>query len=249
MKAALIGDIHANLPALEAVLSHSKQYEVELIWNVGDLVGYGPFPDQVVQRLRAIKAVSIIGNYDQKVLQFPQKAHKWSKSKKFEKYLAFQWAYEQLSSLNRAYLESLPTDIRIEIEGLRILLTHGSPASNSEHLTPFTPEKRLKELAMIARADVFLCGHSHQAFSRFVDGVWFINPGSVGRPDDGDPRASYALLDIQHDGISTTFHRLEYDISQDVQEIRKNNLPEAFAEMLLTGRSLDVIVGYRTDTA
>lgn len=242
MKVALIGDVHANLPALEAVLAHIHEQGVEAIWNVGDFVGYGAFPDEVVQRLRKEDVLSIIGNYDLKVLQFKQKKDKWRKSKQPGKYLAFKWAYEHLSKKSRKYLRFLSQEIRMKVKGQRILLTHGSPASNSEHLTPDTPEKRLRKLAQMAKADVIICGHSHQPFARQVDGVWFINTGSVGRPDDGDPRACYAILELESKQVQVRHYRVEYDVERAVAAIRENKLPETFAQMILQGRNLDVVL-------
>jgi putative phosphoesterase len=240
MKVALIGDIHANLPALEAVLAHAEAQGVEAIWNVGDLVGYGAFPDEVVQRIRkAENIISIAGNYDLKVLKFKQKKDQWRQSKHPEKYRAFQWAYENLSKKNRKYMRFLSQEVRLKVKGRRILLTHGSPESNQDPLTPDTPEKRLQELAKLAKADVVVCGHSHQPFVRQVDGIWFINPGSVGRPDDGDPRASYAVLSVRPDGVEVLHHRVEYDVAQAVAAIHERGLPEVFAQMAEQGLSLD----------
>jgi len=241
MKVALIGDVHANLPALEAVLAHAREQGVEAIWNVGDFVGYGAFPDEVVRLLRKEDVLSIVGNYDLKVLQFKQKKTKWRKKKRPEKYLAFQWAYENLSKKSRKYLRFLSQEIRIKVKGQRFLLTHGSPASNEEPLTPDTSEKRLRKLAQMARADVIICGHSHQPFAREVDGVWFINTGSVGRPDDGDPRACYAILQIEPKQIQVRHYRVEYDVEKAAAAIRERKLPEDFAQMTLQGRSLDTV--------
>lgn len=242
MKVALIGDVHANLPALEAVLADGYQRGVEAIWNVGDFVGYGAFPDEVVERLQQEGALSIIGNYDLKVLKFKKKRDKWRRSKQSGKWLAFKWAYENLSKKSRKYLRSLPQEIRLQVAGKRVLLTHGSPASNEEHLTPSTPEERLHELAQMAKADVIICGHSHQHFVRQVSRVWFINTGSVGRPDDGDPRAAYAILHIEPERFQVHHYRLEYDIARAVAAIREHKLPEAFAQMVLRGRNLDAVL-------
>ena len=240
MKVLLLGDVHANLPALEAVLAHAQRRKPEAVWNIGDFVGYGAFPDEVVSRLRDTGAVSIVGNYDLKVLEF-RKREKKLRKKRTEKWLAFKWAYENLSKKSRKFLRSLPEKVRLEAEGRRILITHGSPASNEEHLWPAAPVERLRELAAMADADAVLCGHSHQAFARKAAGVWFINPGSVGRPDDGDPRASYAMLSITRRGIRTTHYRVEYDVARAVAAIRDAGLPEAFAQMLLQGRALDAL--------
>ena len=247
MIVALIGDIHANLPALEAVLAHASSRGVQAIWNIGDFVGYGPFPDEVVERVRQEGATSIIGNYDLKVLRFPEKRAKWSRSKKPQKFFAFQWAYEHLSLDNRAYLRSLPEQLRFEAAGYRVLLTHGSPDSNEEPLTPETPAERLRELASSAadelgRPDLIVCGHSHREFARQVEGIWFVNTGSDGRPDDGDPRACYAVKQLSPGYLNVEHFRLEYDLDRAVAAMHANGLPEAFARMLRAGRDLETVL-------
>jgi putative phosphoesterase len=250
MKVALIGDIHANLPALEAVLADAHQREVEAIWNVGDIVGYGAFPNEVIQRLQQVEnpdaigeeVLSIVGNYDLKVLKVKKKRDKWKKAKIPEKWFAFNWAYDNLTKPNRKYLRSLPEEIRLEKEGKRILLTHASPVSNEEHIGPDTPPERLRELAEIADVDVIICGHSHQPFKREIAAVQFINTGSVGRPDDGDPRACYAILQIKPGFFQVCHYRIEYDVQWAVAAIREHNLPEAFAQMMLQGRGLDAVL-------
>lgn len=241
MEIALIGDIHASLPALEAVLEHADAQGASLIWNVGDTVGYGAYPDQVVKLIKKRKIVSILGNYDRKVLIVKRKQKKWSRSKTPEKWMAFRWAYEHLSSKSRTYLQSLPEQRRIKIAGRRVLLTHGSPVSRDEHLTPETPDERLRELSQFTRADIIVVGHSHQPFVRCVNLTWFINTGSVGRPDDGDPRASYALLKLKQDATEVEHFRVEYNVKRAVKAIRRKGLPEDFARMILEGRNLDAV--------
>jgi len=242
MKVALIGDVHANLPALHAVLAHIHQQGVKTIWNIGDWVGYNAFPNEVIDQMEQEDALSIVGNYDRKVLKFKKKKVKWAKTKRPEKYLAFKWAYKTLTKENRVFLRSLPTERRLHVSEQQILLTHGSPVAIDEALTPDTPKRRFRELAHIAGTDVVVCGHSHRPFARHVAGVWFINTGSVGRPDDGDPRASYALLQIEPDGLQVKHYRLDYDIAWAVAAIQQNNLPEAFGWMLQQGRNLDEVL-------
>jgi len=239
---ALIGDVHANLPALEAVLAHAREQGVEAIWNVGDFVGYGAFPDEVVKLLQSERAVSISGNYDLKTLQVRRKKAKWQKNKHPDKLFAFEWAYNHLSAESRDYLKSLPQEQRLTVGGKRILLTHGSPDSNEDPLTPETPDDHLRELALKANADVIISGHSHQPFARRVDEVWFINTGSVGRPDDGDPRACYAVLRITPESLDVQHYRVEYDTERIAAAIRDHGLPESFARIFLYGRSLDDLV-------
>jgi putative phosphoesterase len=239
MKIALLGDIHANLPALEAVLSHARQQAAAAIWNVGDIIGYGAYPNQVIERLREVRAISILGNYDIKVLNFPEKKSKWRKSKRSEKYLAFRWAHKQLTASNRQYLSKLPQELRLNIASRRILLTHGSPVSNVEPLTAGTPEERLEQLSRIAQADVVICGHSHQPFARQAGGVLFINTGSVGRQGDGDPRACYAILELAESCLTVQHYRVEYDTERAAAAIRLAELPEIFAQMVLLGCEFD----------
>jgi putative phosphoesterase len=242
----LIGDVHANLPALEAVLEHARQQGVEAIWNVGDFLGYGPFPDEVVKRLQEARAISIVGNYDLKVLAFKKKRKKWRKKKQIDKFLGFQWAAHNLSQESRGYLCALPEEREVHAEGLHVLLTHGSPVSNEEHLGPDTPVERLRELAGMVDADAIICGHSHRPFMRLVDNTLFANTGSVGRPDDGDPRACYAVLQTGRGGgrpgLQVQHYRLVYDVEEAVAAVRAQGLPESFAQMLIQGRDLNGVM-------
>ena len=252
MRIALISDIHANFPALKAVLDHIHLQDVDGIWNLGDFVGYGAEPDQVVRRLREDQVLSIRGNFDSQALKFPKKKTKWRETKRPEAFLAVQWAYENLTQPSREYLGSLPTKIRMRIGATRILLTHGSPASNKERLTSATPEKHLRNLASKAEAQIIICGHSHEPFLKKVKNGIFINPGSVGRQSDGNPEASYATLELGPEflcedvwiGLSPAVNhfRVPYDLDSAVNEIRKRSLPEAFAQMLTQGRGLDTVL-------
>lgn len=247
-KIALLGDVHANLPALEAVLSHAQREGVEDYLNIGDFVGYGPFPNQVVKRIRKLEIPSIIGNYDLKVLAFPKKDKKWKKKKNTLKWYAFKWAYEHLSKKSRRYLRSLPGERLLEISGTNVLLVHGSPTSNEELLTPDTPHQRLWELNQVVKdrygedVKAVIFGHSHQAFTKLVEQTWYVNTGSVGRPDDGDPRAAYAVLELQPASIEISHYRVKYDVAKCVNAIREEGLPEAFAQMLIEGRDLETIL-------
>ena len=189
MKIALIGDIHANLPALQAVLADITTRGVDAIWNAGDSIGYGPFPNEVLDILQERDILSIVGNYDLKALSMPTRSAKWQAKKHPLKLIAFQWAYDTLTPANRNYLRSLPEQRRLKAMNKDILLTHASPVSNKEFINSNTSKKRLKELALASSADIVVCGHSHQAFTGKAKGVWFINTGSVGRPDDGNAEA------------------------------------------------------------
>jgi len=242
MRIALMGDLHANLPALEAVLDHARQGGVEAIWNLGDSVGYGAFPEEVVQHLRKQDAVSTLGRYDRQVVRFKKRKEKWQRSKGLEEYLALEWAYDQLSGKSRKYLRFLSREIRMKVQGKRVLLTHGTPGAEDGCLIADTPERQLAKLAREAKAELILCGCSHQPFARSVAGVWFISPGSAGLPTDGDPRAAYAILEVGPEGSQVFPHRVAYDVERLIEALNGHKLPEVFVRMFREGRSLDAIL-------
>jgi putative phosphoesterase len=236
----LIGDVHANLPALEAVLEDASNRGVSTIWNVGDLTGYGAFPDEAVRRLLKEDAQSVVGNYDLKVLKVQEKKEgEEEKEEPPEERNAIKWTYDNLSKKSRKYLKSLPEELRLEAGGKRTFLSHKSPSQDDKQIGPETPDESLREIAHLIDADVIIFGHSHLPFSRQVDGAWFINPGGTGRQDDGDPRACFAIL--QTNPLEVDHYRVAYDNSIAAAAIRKNGLPEVFAQMTLQGRSPDAL--------
>jgi putative phosphoesterase len=252
MRVGLISDIHGNLPALEAVLAHAKGESLNVIWNMGDSVGYGAHPDQVVRLLQGENIISIRGNFDSRVLKIPRKKAKWREKKPPDLFLAIYWAYENLSPPSRDYLKNLPKEIVIRLGLTRLLITHGSPVSKSERLTMETPTKRLRNLLQETDAQVVCCCHSHEPFFRNVKGGYYINPGCVGRQNDGDPRASYAILELDPGmlledpagdiALDVRHFRVDYDLERATSEIRKRGLPEAFAQMLIQGRDLPTVL-------
>jgi len=237
---AIISDVHANLHALNAVIEDAKSRGVEFYLNAGDFLGYGAFPDEVVLKLSSENVFSIIGNYDLKVLK--KRKEKKRDNIKNEKQISFDYAGKKLSESSIRYLRSLDREMRISIGDKSLLMVHGSPESIDEHLTPDTSEERMSKLALIADADVVVMGHSHLQFKRTVNGVTFINPGSVGRPEDGDNRANYAILDIR--SLSINLIKVDYDVGSVADSIRDMGLPENFAQMFLRGVSLDAIIEY-----
>lgn len=241
MKVAVLGDAHGNVAALDAVLADIKKRRVDAVWNLGDLVGYGPFPEETVQRLRREATLSVAGNFDLRVLGADPR-DPGEKGTPIDKWIAPAWAHENLSSESFRYLASLPRERRLVVEGHKFLLTHGSPASNTERLEPTTDLARFEELAKMARAEFVLCSHSHMPFVRQADGVTFVNPGGVGRADDGDPRASYALVQVDRNRVHVAHRRVPYDVPAVVDALLRRGLPEAYGRMLLESRTLERVL-------
>jgi putative phosphoesterase len=237
---ALISDIHGNLTALRAVLEDAEKAKAKHIWSLGDLIGYIPFPNECVELIEKKASASIAGNYDLKVIHFRQKKGQWKKSKKPAKFDAFEWNGRHLNPRSRDYLRSLPQSIQRKIGAFKILLTHGSPQSIEESVSPETPQERLVELGRTADADVILMGHTHRFMHRKVGRQWFINPGSVGLPTRNDLRASYAILEIAQGKVEVSERKIPYDVSRVVQGLQEANLSDPVTKMVRHEYGIDL---------
>ena len=232
-KIALISDIHGNFDALVAVVKDAKGSGLKVFLNAGDAVGFGIYPSQVVQALRSPMFLSILGNVDLENLDALRLSKPNPRNDNEES------AIKDLSASDVAYLQSLPKELRFEAGGRRVLVTHGSPDSIDEHIYPNSPEERLREIAAKASADVIITGHTHLQMNRSVDGVTFVNPGSVGRPVDGETKAEYAV--VSFNPLTVEFRRVSYDVETLANKMRKRALPESHVQVLLQGLHLDTI--------
>jgi putative phosphoesterase len=228
----ILADIHGNLHALKAVVQDAEQRGISTFLNAGDLTGFGAFPNETIQLLNAKKTLSVIGNFDVEVLGKAKKGNA-------ERKLALKYARKELGKPCKEYLRSLQRKITLETVDKKLLLVHGSPAVINEQIRKDTPIERLKELGEVAQADVVIVGHSHEQFLLEANGVSFINPGSVGRPYDGNPKAAYAV--VSFNPLSVEFTRIDYDVKAAASALRRKKLPESFAQMLLRGLSFDAI--------
>jgi predicted phosphodiesterase len=243
MKVAIISDIHGNRQALEAVLADIAEGSAQELWCLGDLVGYGADPDACVELARDHADLCLAGNHDLAVAgkipldEFSRGAG-----------IAVRWTQEVISAENREYLATLrPSAARADVG-----LYHASPR---DEVWEYVLSALLAELCFDATVHrVNLLGHSHVALSferlegrpatgetRRADseldlrsGEWLLNPGSVGQPRDGDPRAAWLLLDTAAE--SARYRRCDYDIPGAASAIRAARLPDSLAERLEYGQ-------------
>jgi putative phosphoesterase len=233
---AIISDIHANITALEAVLDDVKQQQVEAVYCLGDLVGYAAFPNEVIDRIQRDGTPTIVGNYDDGV-GFDRDecgcAYRDPEEQRLGD-LSLRWTQRTVTSDRKAFLRSLQSEIRFEADGKRVRLVHGSPRRMNEYLFEDRPLSSFQRLAATSDAGVLLFGHTHKPYTKRVDGVLFVNAGSVGKPKDGDPRACYVVMDTAGD-VAVEFRRIPYDIDRAATAIRESSLPDKFADDIETG--------------
>lgn len=236
MLIALLADIHANLEALEAVLVDAKQRGVCEFICAGDLVDYGPNPNEVVQLVRENNFHTVMGNHDQGVgFEIPPEKFIVARGRNLADELsALRWTQENTLAAHKEFLRSLPRTISLERAGRSILVTHGLPNSINAYVDPGNAEV-LKDLHDNLGADIFILGHLHLPYRDITTGSLFVNPGSVGKPKDGDPKASYAILKLDNKA-AVEFHRVPYSIKSAAEKIDVSGLPKAFSGALFAGR-------------
>ncbi len=233
MRIALFSDIHGNKHALEAVLEEIDRVRTDAVYCLGDLVGYGAYPNEVIELIRGRAIPTIMDNYDDGV-GFDKDdcgcAYKGAEMRHLGD-ISLQWSKEQVTAENKAFLRSLHSNIRFEAAGKRVLLVHGSPRKINEYLFEDRPLFSLERIARESEADLLAFGHTHLPYQKDVLGVRFVNDGSVGKPKDGNTRAGYALVEIG-DGIDVTFRRVAYDVAAAAAAVRAAGLPTLFADLL-----------------
>lgn len=245
MRYAFFSDIHANVQALETVLSdierRHRENPFEGIYCLGDLGGYGGRPNRAQAMVMETGYPTISGNYDLNVgSDGPDCGCHYVKPFDIEmSNVSFNWTKEHTSESNKAWLRDLASEVRLAVHGRKILLCHGSPRDTTEYLFENRSDNYLRQFTAGGRADahadVIVFGHTHVPYHRIVDGVHFVNTGSVGRPKDGDSRAGYCILTVDEDGVTSEQVRLEYDVEEACTQVVVAGLPTYFAEYLRTG--------------
>ena len=246
MRYALLSDIHANFPALHAVLADiDGRSNIDAIYHLGDLTGYAPWPNEVVDLLRERRIPGIAGNYDSTVATDYKHCGCRADSPREEElsHLSYEWTRSHVAPETKEYLASLPFRVDIRplgghVSGPTIILIHGNQTLNTVYVTDDRPDSFLEKMARDIGArggDIVAFGHTHKPWQRVVGGIQFINTGSVGRPKDGDWRACYVLLSVEASGTRVEFVRVPYDVDEAADAIRVSDLPDEFAEVLKAG--------------
>ena len=231
MRIAVIGDVHANLPALRAVLDDIDRIGAEGIYCVGDVVGRGPHPNEAVELLRARDVPTIQGNWDEAVgMDREQTGASWGTAEaEAEGNASMRWTAGTLNDDNKAWLRQLPPTMRVTLAGRSVYLFHGSPLRANDYLWASRPSRVLARIASDEADDLFCFGHTHEAFHRVVGQAHFVAAGSVGCGTDGDARARYAVVYIGEPDLAVGVRSVDYD---HVGVVR---------DMAAIGRSVDLL--------
>lgn len=228
MKIGVISDIHANAPALRVVLDGLVDRDVNRILCAGDVVGYYPFPNEVISLLQEYNIRSIVGNHDTAVLN--ETPSRFSINAK----RAADWTRRQLTPESNAFLESLPLTIEETIDGRDVYMVHGSPEDPlNEYIWEDEVDDRALDYWFDDRPELVIFGHTHRPFVKEVGSTIFLNPGSVGQPRDKNPRSSFAVVDLQ--SLSVNRYRVDYDIDAVASETGEY-LPRKLGDRLFEGR-------------
>lgn len=220
MKIAAISDIHGNIYSLMKVLEDIDEQRVDLIVCLGDLVGYGPHPNEVVALIKRREIPCIKGNYDASVVDGDFTFIRNTSINSF----ALPWAAEEVRASNKFYLSTLPTELNYDFNGVKIKFTHGSPNTINEYL--FQDAENTKNVMEALEEDILVCAHTHIPSYKKFGNKTFINTGSVGKPKIGRPNATYVLIEIKEDKtVNIKFRELEYEYKRIVKDAQMLKFP------------------------
>jgi putative phosphoesterase len=236
-RVAVITDLHANVPALEAALARIAELEIDTVYCGGDLVGYGPRPNGLCALVEGHGIPTIYGNYDHAIARDLKDcgcAYRDPHEREIGQ-LSIDWTLANTNEPAKRFMHDLPFDLRFELAGQRVRLVHGSPRKVNEYLFEDKPPQTFERIARLAEAGVLVFGHTHKPWVEERSGVLFVNCGAVGKPKDGDPRGSFAVLSASEGGVHVAIERVAYDAESVAEEMREVGLPDELADQLVAG--------------
>ncbi|NFH69294.1 metallophosphoesterase family protein [Clostridium botulinum] len=220
MKIAIISDIHGNIYSLIRALQDIDNEKVDSIICLGDLVGYGPHPNEVIAMIKRRNILCIQGNYDKSVID---NAYTFIRETEINSF-SLPWTYNELRAQNRYFLSNLPSSISLNIQGKKIIFVHGSPSMLNQYL--FENAEDTKNIIENMEEDILICAHTHIPSIKNFDEKMYINCGSIGKPKIGRPNLTYCLLDINElNGVKAQIKELEYEYPRIVKDMTLLNFP------------------------
>ena len=230
MKIAVISDIHANIYALMTVLEDIDDERVDTIICLGDLVGYGPHPNEVISTIRRRHILCIKGNYDSSVVDNEYSFIRENAIHSF----SMPWAVNELREENRLYLDNLPSTLSLNIEGKDILFVHGSPTKINEYL--LQDNDNTVEVMNLLKEDILVCAHTHIPCAKEFKNKLLVNCGSVGKPKIGRPNPTYCIMDItKSNGVQVKIKELTYETKKIVKDMTMLDFPQSLIHSFETG--------------
>jgi len=227
MKLIALGDIHANLPALEVCFAEAEKEGYDRIVHTGDVIGYGPFPRECLEFVDRRGIEGVRGNFDENVGWGGDSCGPTAavNGGAVLAQMSFEWTARHLGIREKRWLADLPFELRIERDGKRLVVYHASPVSLGEWLHESTPDHLLAEYGAEADADIVIVGHVHRCFHRRIGPWHFVNAGSVGRLASEEPQTGYAVIETGPE-VRVTFRRFAYDVERTLGAIESRGLPE-----------------------
>ena len=220
MRIAVISDIHGNLYALREVLEDIDNQNIDSIICLGDLVGYGPHPNEVIALIKR-NILCLKGNYDASVVDNDYTYIRDTDINSF----SLPWTVEELRTSNRYYLDNLPDNLSMNVCGKSIKFVHGSPRRINEYLSEDYSE--LDEIMNELKEDVLVCAHTHIPYAKKIGNKVIINDGSVGKPKNGKPHATYVILDFSNEfKLKVEMKTVPYEFKRTMKDMELKNFPQ-----------------------
>ncbi|WP_297425735.1 metallophosphoesterase family protein [Clostridium sp.] len=230
MKIAVISDIHANVYALITLLEDIDDEKVDTIICLGDLVGYGPHPNEVISMVRRRHILCIKGNYDNSVVDNEYSYIRETHINSF----SLPWTVNELREENRIFLDSLPSTMTLNIAGKKLLFVHGSPNKINEYL--LKDENNTLDIMNSLNADVLVCAHTHIPGIKEFGNKVYINSGSVGKPKIGRPNITYSILNFTKEGgMKVQIKEIPYPFKRIVKDMTVLNFPKELIQSFEDG--------------